>query len=48
MQRPDFDSIKTYDEYSIYGENNEVIRIRIDHLRTCKKVTVGECQYRKK
>ena len=37
-----------FDEYSIYGENNEVVRIRIDHLRTCKKVTVGECQFRKK
>ncbi len=45
-----FDDYKSddFDEYSIYGENNEVIRIRMDHLRTCKKITVGECQYRQK
>ena len=33
-----------FDEYSIFGENNEVIRM--DHLRTCKKITVGEGQFR--
>ncbi len=37
-----------FDEYSIFGENNEVIRIRMDHLRTCKKITVGEGQFRQK
>ena len=40
-------SSEEYDQYNIYGQNNEVIRIRIDHYDSCKKVSVHECVFRK-
>ena len=40
-------SSEEYDQYNIYGQNNEVIRIRIDHFNSCKKVSVHECVFKK-